>query len=90
MESNYLFAGSILQGRKSEREWERGRASEGWSCERKIIFCFTLCLKNWGKRSVVETENWEGGDGDWEVYVETEKWEEWIEDREAYVGKKKN
>ena len=29
MESNYLFAGSILQKRKSEKGRERGRASEG-------------------------------------------------------------
>ena len=57
---------------------------------REIICCFTLCLKNWGRHSVVETERWEEGDGDWEAYVETEKWEKWVEDREAYVEKKKS
>ena len=74
--------------RKSEKGRERSRASKGWSCEREIICCFTLCLKNWESRSVVETEKWENGDRDWEAYVEIEKWEEWVEDREAYVGKK--
>ena len=58
--------------RKSEQGRERGRASESWSCEREIICYFTLCLKNKGRRSVVETEKWEKGDGDWEAYVETE------------------
>ena len=90
MENNYLFAGFILQRRKCEKGRERGRASEGWSCEREIICCFTMCLKNWGRHSVVETERWEEGDGDWEAYVETEKWEKWVEDREAYVEKKKS
>ena len=55
---------------------------------REIICCFTLCLKKWGRQSVVETKKWEG-DGDWGEYEETEKWEEWDEDWETYVGKKK-
>ena len=61
MESNYLFAGSILQRRKSEEGRERGRV--------ETLCCFTLCLKNWGRRSVVESEKWEEGDEEWEADV---------------------
>ena len=60
MESNYLFAGSILQ-RRSEEGRERGRVET--QC------CFTMCLKNWGRQSVVESEKWEEGDEDWEADV---------------------
>ena len=53
-ESNTVFARSVLQRKKSEegtreRETERGRVSEGWSCEREIICCF-LVFERLGKR----------------------------------------
>ena len=47
----------MRKGLGGQRERERERVAEGSSCEREIICCFTLCLRNWGRGCAAETES---------------------------------